>query len=71
MARGKRSRLGEAIDRAQHAAEAELKPLGDEDYVDACDEIAAFFEMAAQAKREELARDDDGCAFDGGEDENG
>lgn len=41
---------------AQEGAEAVLQELGDEEYIDACEELAGYFATCAQAKREELGR---------------
>lgn len=47
----------DAVNAATEAAEDFLRELPDSDYVEACDEIANYFETCAAAKREEWKRD--------------
>jgi len=51
------SRVKEAVDRAQEAAEREIEHLSDEEYVEACDELEGHFNICAEAKRAELKED--------------
>ena len=55
----KRSAIGDAVQRAQESAEAELKELSDLDYVEACDDLESYFQSCAMAKRAELDKADD------------
>jgi len=56
------NKMMEAVGEAQSAAERFLEPLSDVEYVEACEELASYFQTAADAKTAELeAEDDDGA----------
>lgn len=58
MARGKRNPVTEVVEHIQSEFHSVSQQLSDEEWCEVNEELADFFELAAQCKRDEMRRAD-------------